>query len=294
MKNPAIIRSMLFVPGNRPDRINKALDTKADVVIIDLEDAVPPSEKADSRQTVRKKLNELPDRPVFVRINGMETEFFSKDLEAVVTHALSGLMLPKVESGYQVEQIHSQLLKLEKTTGIEPGKIPIVPLIETALGVRNVYLIASDQNKHGCLLTLSFGAADFTMDMGINMTDSGKELDYPRARIAIACRAAGLRPPIDTPYMINIKDTASITTDAERARRLGFQGKLCVHPVQVDICNKVFSPTEEEVIFAKKVIEAFQSAESEGIGVIQINGKLIDLPILERARQIVSMDNQTD
>ncbi len=138
-------------------------------------------------------------------------------------------------------------------------------------------------------MTVAFGAADYSLDLGMEITKQGSELNYPRARIAVSCRAAGLEPPLDTPFMIDLKDTEGLKADAIRAKQLGFQGKLCIHPNQILACHAVFSPSKEEIQHAEKVIQAFEEAEAEGVAAIQLDGKFIDYPVVERARRTMEL-----
>jgi citrate lyase subunit beta/citryl-CoA lyase len=289
MKALEFIRTALFVPGNRPDRVDKAVNTAADVVIIDLEDAVPYSQKKETRAVVREKIMDYRERPVLVRINALDTEFFQEDLNAVVVAGLACIMVPKVETAAQIQEINRELLKVEENKGMQLGSVSIIPLIESALAVENVFQIVSQRTEPPRFFTVAFGAADFALDMGFEITKSGEELFYPRARIAVACRAAGVEPPLDTPFMIDLKDLEALEADIKRACQLGFQGKLCIHPNQVDICNRLFSPTQEEIEYAQKVIQAFDAAEAGGAGAIQLEGKFIDYPVVERCRRILKM-----
>jgi citrate lyase subunit beta/citryl-CoA lyase len=289
MKAIEFIRTALFVPGNRPDRVDKAVKTAADVVIIDLEDAVPHSQKKQTRAVVREKIMGYQERPVLVRINALDTEFFEDDLNAVVVAGLACIMVPKVETAAQIQEINRGLLKVEESKGMQPGSVSIIPLIESALAVENVFQIVSQRTDPPRLFTVAFGAADFALDMGFEITKSGEELFYPRARIAVACRAAGVEPPLDTPFMIDLKDLEALEADIKRACQLGFQGKLCIHPNQVEICNRLFSPTQEEIEYAQKVIQAFDAAEAGGMGAIQLEGKFIDYPVVERCRRILKI-----
>jgi citrate lyase subunit beta/citryl-CoA lyase len=288
----AWLRSALFVPGNRPDMIDKAVQTNADAVIIDLEDAVPLSQKKKARGQVREKVATYREKKIMVRVNALNSEFGPDDFREVISASLSGIMVPKVENSSDIRQIDAIVREVEKKEGIEPGSIFILPLIESARGIENAFAIASVRTEPDRFFTLSFGAADFALDMGMSMTLSGEELIYPRARLAVACRAAGLAPPIDTPFMIDLKDRQALEADIRRAIRFGFQGKLCIHPNQVEICNKLFSPTENEVAYAQKVIDAFEKAEAEGVGAIQLEGKFIDYPVVERSRRILKMPRE--
>jgi citrate lyase subunit beta/citryl-CoA lyase len=289
MRELGPIRTALFVPGNRPDRIDKAVGSSADAVIIDLEDAVPPSQKEGSRPGVREKIAASRDREVLVRVNAVGSEFLPGDLEEVVIDGLGCIIVPKVEQRADVREIDAQLSGAERRNHLEPGTVSVVPLIESARAVENVFEILSERPSSRRLFTAAFGAADYTLDMGIEMTMEGTELHYPRSRIAVACRAAEVDPPLDTPFMIDVKDVEGLRADARRARQLGFQGKLCIHPIQIEPCHAVFSPTEEEIEHAERVIQAYEDAEARGIGAIQLDGKFIDPPIVERSRRVLKL-----
>lgn len=288
-REPGPIRTALFVPGNRPDRVEKAVGSGADAVIIDLEDAVPPSEKAESRSKVREKITAFRESVILVRVNSIGSEFLAGDLDEIVVDGLGCVVVPKVESAEDVREIDGYLGEAERRSDLEPGTISVIPLIESAKAVQNVFEILSERTEPSRLLTAAFGAADYTLDMGIEITRGGAELDYPRSRIAVACRAAEVDPPLDTPFMIDVKDVDGLRADAERAKRLGFQGKLCIHPIQIEACHAVFSPTAEEIEQAERVIQAFEEAEAQGIGAIQLDGKFIDIPVVEKSRRIVKL-----
>jgi citrate lyase subunit beta/citryl-CoA lyase len=289
MKKIEFMRSALFVPGNRPDRIDKAVNTPADAVIVDLEDAVPPAMKAEARPLVREKLKTHNTPRLLVRVNALDTEFVQADLDELVVDGLACIIFPKMEKPEQVRKANQLLSKAEAKNGIPDGTISIIALIESALGVENAFRIVSEKTEPARLFTVAFGAADFTLDMGIEMTQTGEEIAYPRARLAVACRAAGVEPPIDTPYMIDLKDPQAVEADARCARQIGFQGKLCIHPNQVDICNRIFSPTEKDIEKAHKVVTAFKAAETAGTGVLQVDGKFIDLPLVKQAQRVLKI-----
>lgn len=285
------MRTALFVPGNRPDRINKAIATAADAVIIDLEDSVSLSKKEETRELVRNKLSEFRghERNLIVRVNSLESGLLEDDLNAVVADNLTSILVPKMEEAEQVLEINSYLLKAEKGNRIVEGRISLMLLIESAKGVQKVFEILSTTTTPRRFTTAAFGAADFSLDLGIDITKEGYELDYPRSRIPVACRAAGIPPPLDTPFMIDLKDLDALQTDAIRAKHLGFQGKLCIHPNQIKICNDIFSPSEKQILEAKNVIRAFAEAEAKGVSAIQFKGKLIDAPVVEHARRTLRL-----
>jgi citrate lyase subunit beta/citryl-CoA lyase len=276
MKQIVFIRTALFVPGNRPDRVEKAINTAADAVVTDLEDAVPYTLKKETRPVVREKVQRHKGRNIIVRVNPLDSEFVRDDLDEVVVEELSGVIVPKVDTAAHIEEINRLLLSVEEKKGIRPGAIAVIPLIESALAVENIFQIVTQKTEPDRLFTVAFGAADFALDMGIDLTKTGEELSYPRARIVVACRAAGVEPPLDTPF-------------AQRACRLGFQGKLCIHPNQVEICNRIFSPAKEEIKFARRVIQAFDESEAGGRAAIQVDGKFVDYAVAERSRRILKM-----
>lgn len=288
-----IIRTALFVPGNRPDRIDKAINAGADAVIIDLEDAVALSQKKDAGITAKDKVRQYGrDNFIIVRVNSDVSGFLQENLEEIVVPGLSGVMLPKVEKASDIETINQLLTHEEKNKGIKIGTVAVFPLIESALAIQDVFVVISTKTEPERLFTAAFGAADYTMDMGIEITKDGTELIYPRSRIAVACRSAGLRPPLDTPFMIDIKDVESLKVDARRAKQIGFGGKLCIHPIQIGPCNQIFSPTQQEIDYAKKIIEVFEKAEKSGTAAVQLEGKFIDYPVVERSRRILNLSLQ--
>ena len=283
------IRTALFVQGNRPDRVDKAVNSGADAVIIDLEDAVALGEKEKVRPMVREKILEHVDRKIIVRVNAMDSQFFQGDLNEVIVPGLGCIIVPKVEQVDHIREINRHLLHTEREKGLAPGTISIIALIESAKAMQNIFQIVSEKTDPIRLLTVAFGSADYTLDMGIEMTKEGAELLYPRSRISIACRAADVEPPLDTPFMVDLKDMEALKADAKIAKQLGFQGKLCVHPNQIEPCNAIFSPTKEEILYAEKVVQAFDEAETKGIAVFQLDGKFVDYAVVERSRRVLKL-----
>jgi len=294
MKKLSLFRSALFVPGDRPDRVDKAVKTPADMVIIDLEDAVPVATKIETRAKVRDKILQYKKHKVIARVNGLDSQFIRGDLDALVVEGLSFMMVPKVEDAEHIREINRLLAAAEKKNGIPVGSISIIPLIESAAGIENAFRIVSAKTEPCRLLTVAFGAADFTLDMGIEITKTAEELIYPRARLAVACRAAGIAPPIDSPFMSDLNDMQALEADTKRAKQFGYQGKLCIHPKQVEVCNRIFSPTKEEIEYAQKVIQAFDESEAAGTGVILVEGKFVDYPVVELAKRILKIADLID
>ena len=283
------IRTALFAPGNRPDRVEKALGLDADAVIMDLEDAVPFAEKESTRKTVRDLLDKYPGKRMYVRINASNTPYAKEDIAALGSKNIVGLMLPKVESPDDLIAFGRLLTDLEKDSGLIEGSLEVLSICETAKGLEEIYSIASVKTEPNRDMIIAFGAADYTLDLGISLTREGRELDYPRTRLPIASKAAGIGPPLDTPWMVDLKDIDGLVADAQRAKAYGFQGKVVIHPSQIQPCHDVFTPTLAEIDYARKIVEAFEAAEREGKAAIQLDGKFIDYPVVERARQTIEL-----
>jgi len=264
-----IRRSYLFVPGNRPERFEKAWQSGADAVILDLEDAVQSAHKDLARQAVAAWLE--PERPVYVRINGTGTPWFERDLEVAGIPGILGVVLPKAEHPEQVAQV----------AGLLAGEARVLPLLETALGVWNARALAQVPRVE----RLAFGSVDFQLDTGI--TGDQEELLYARSRLVLASRVASILPPVDSVTMA-LDDMTRLREDVARARRLGFGGKLCIHPRQVETINRGFAPAEAERAWARRVLEAVEATEATGAGALRLDGELIDRPVIERARSILA------
>lgn len=261
-------RSWLFVPATRPDRYAKAATSGADRVILDLEDAVAPNEKADARRALANAT--IPrDVPVYVRVNSALTPWFDDDLAVAATLDVRGVLLPKADSAAHVERA---------VAGIAPAQ-RLVPIIETALGFWNVLEVARSPRVE----RLVFGALDFTLDTGIHDRDGA--FDFVRTRIVIASRIAGISPPVDL-VTLAINDHDLLTRHAARARSFGFGGKLCIHPKQIPLTNDAFRFSDDEVAWAHALLD--ELAKRPGDAVFAFRGELVDRPVIERARQIAA------
>ena len=255
-----LLRSVLFVPGNRPDRIEKAARTGADAIVLDLEDAVPAREKARARAVVRDALGEVRAPFVCVRIQALETGLWKDDLDAIVGPGLDAVMLPKA-SPQSVVELAGRLSELEGARGLA-GPVSILPLVETPGGIVCGAEIAAASPR---VRTLVLGSGDLTRELDlltIRWSRSGEELAYARGKLILDARAAGCERPIDGPYL-EVRDAEGFLADCERARLLGFQGKLCLHPDQVPVANQRFGPDPAEVEFCRRVIAAAKAAEAE-------------------------------
>jgi citrate lyase subunit beta / citryl-CoA lyase len=275
------LRSFLFAPGNHSRRVEKALTLDADAVILDLEDAVAIAEKPATRGAVVAAYTQPRIGLLYVRVNAADTEFCHGDFNAIVRAGLDGIILPKVESAATLQTIDWLLTNLERERGLTVGGIDLVPIIETARGLRDIDAIlgAGTRVKH-----CAFGAGDFTLDVNMIWSLAESELAYARARVVTASRAAGIEAPLDTVW-VDLQDDEGLEASTRQALALGFQGKMCIHPNQIGVVNRVFTPTNAEIDFAERVVAAFARAEKEGSAAIQLDGKFIDYPIVYRAQR---------
>ncbi len=284
------LRSFLFAPGNHPRKVEKVFTSGADAVILDLEDAVANAEKVATRPVLVQALQRDRRCRAYIRINGLNTEFWQDDLAAVICAQLDGIVLPKAESAQDLESVDATIASVEQSAGLPIGAIDLMPIIETAKGVAKVDEVASASSR---VRRLSFGGGDYTNDLDFTWTPQEEVLAYARARLAHASRVANLEPPIDT-VVIQIHDDERFRASAERGRMFGFAGKLCIHPGQVPICNEVYTPGDAEVAHARAVIAAFEKAEAEGSASIQLDGYFIDYPIVYKAQRILALMERLD
>lgn len=258
-------RTYLFVPGHRPERYAKACAAGAGAVIVDLEDAVPPEAKVAAREALAAWL--APAQPVLVRINAAGTEWFDADLELCRRPGIAGIVLPKAEAVADIERIARHL----------PQAVPVLPLIETALGLWHAEAVARAPQVQ----RLIFGAIDFQLDTGIE--GEGEELLFARSRLVLVSRVCGLAAPVDG-VSTAIDDVAAVAADARRARRLGFGAKLCIHPAQVAAVHSAFAPSPEEVERARRIV----AAAVAGGAAVALDGRMVDLPVILKAREILA------
>ena len=286
-----LFRSLLFAPGNHPRKVEKSLGLDADVVILDLEDAVAIAEKEATRSVVVDALVNRPHRARgYVRVNAVDTPFCWGDLQAVVAPGVDGVVLPKLESASDLRYGGLGGLAARARARHGAGRLRHPPHHRDGEGGGGGRLHLRGRDPRAPAL---FGAGDYTLDMGLRWTDGERELDQARSAIALASRSAGLEPPIDTVY-IHIGRLDSLRRSAELARDFGFQGKLCIHPEQVGPVNEAFSPTGDEVAQARRYLEAFREAEARGSASIQVDGYFIDYPIVEKARRVIDLAEAID
>jgi len=255
--------------------------------MFDIEDGTPPNLKDTARGLIGSVLGQPPGGPRrFVRINAIATDRMEADLKAVVRPGLEGLILPKVDRADEVTLIDRLLQEQEPAAGMEPGSVTLVPAIESAIGLLNAPSIAAAAPR---VIGLMFGAEDYGLDLGLSTNREGeaRELIYARSAIVVAAAAAHVQS-IDGVWP-DIQDFDGVRRDSIQARRLGFSGKSTFHPGQIDIINEVFRPGEAEVENARRVVDAFEEAQTAGQAAVAFGGQLIDLPIVERARRVLRL-----
>jgi len=284
-----MIRSALFAPGNVLKLLEKVGTVGADAVILDLEDAVPNSEKKTARKMVRDALENIVGSKRFVRVNGVNTGMIDEDLKEIVCNKLHGIYLPKVETADELHFVDNTLSKLESSKGIENGSIEICASIETAKGIMRAYPIMVESPSR--VRTFGLGAGDLISDLGLRFlagsSQSNKEsLLYARSHLVFASRAAGKERPLDSVYG-SIRNLEGLEQEAWTARRLGYQGKKAIHPAQVPVINRIFSPTSEELEFARKIVESFKEAEDRGSGAFMLDDTLVDIAVFKNAKELL-------
>jgi citrate lyase subunit beta/citryl-CoA lyase len=284
------LRSFLFAPGNHARRVEKALTLPADAVILDLEDAVAVSEKPATRDLVVAAFGRPRHGRLYVRVNAYTTDWCHGDIVTIARSGLDGIILPKVEIADQLCSVDWLLANLERERGLPVGGIDLIPIIETAPGMSNIGAIAGSGSR---TKRLAFGAGDYTLDLGMVWSRDVLELLAARSAVVMASRAAGIEPPLDTVWA-DLRDAEGFARSAERAAALGFQGKMCIHPDQVAVTNAAFSPSEQQLSWARRVVAAFNEAETKGLASIQLDGQFIDYPIVQRARQVVAQGARPD
>lgn len=279
------LRSMLFTPGHRRDLIEKAIRSGTDAVIVDLEDAVA----LDAKPQARELLGDLPESPIplYVRTNGPETEMMWEDVVAAGQAGVAGLVIPKAEEPGVIKELDGALTALELSSGQARGSIEIVPLIESALGVRATYDMAAATERVECVMFGGGEHGDLVADLGCEWTPEGTGLMHARSSVLLSSRAAGIDHPFEAVFM-DYRDLDGLRVECELARRLGYVGKVAIHPAQVAVINDVFTPAPEEVEHHRRILEAFEAALAEGSASIGVDGKMVDYAVARVARNVIA------
>lgn len=265
--------------------LGKALGFRPDVLVPDMEDSVPAAKKPAARETIREWLPRLAahDALLMPRVNSIATPWFVDDIAAVVTNGVWGISVGKITSAADISSISIAIASSEREAGLEVGSIRIVPWIETALAIVNCYeiCVASDR-----IAAIAFGGEDYTADMGIERHDDERNVMFARSALCTAARAAGVLA-LDTPYF-SFRDPEGLRTSCLAAKQLGFKGRFAIHPAQIGIIDESFAPSAEEIADARRVIEAFEAAERRGRGSTSLDGRVIDVPVVVRARALLA------
>jgi citrate lyase subunit beta/citryl-CoA lyase len=284
-----LLRSWMFVPGHRQRMIDKAMGLNVDAIMLDIEDGVAPGEKESARTLIggalgRERPPNSPER--FVRINDIGHARMDADLKAVLRKGLNGLVLPKVDTPEEVLKVEAIVKKREPELGMSAGAVRLLVAIESPKGLLNAPTIAACSER---VIGLMFGAEDFGRELGLPTSREAEARDMIYARSALVVAAASAHVQSVDGVWVDLKDTEGLWGFARQSRRLGFSGMSLIHPSQIDPINSVFSPTPEEIDYAKQVVKAYEEAVARGDGSISFGGQLIDRPIVERARRTLEM-----
>ena len=278
-------KSLLFLPGDSTRKIEKATQLPVDSVIMDLEDAVAVSQKDAARQIVVDALgnHNFGNRERLVRLNAGDTPFFQYDLEAVSVARPDGLVIPKVEGALELIEADEYLTEIERHNNWPLLSIRLLVIVETALGIMNLGEIATATPR---LDALMFGAEDLAGDIGATRTRSGWEVLYARSAVVTTAAAYGLQA-IDTVF-VDLTDLAALEEDCTFAQQMGYIGKMAIHPNQVDVINSVFMPSDKDIAHAQRLITTFEAHQKAGAGVFELDGKMVDMPMVRAAHRVLA------
>jgi len=278
-------RTMMFVPGNNPAMMSDAFIYSPDSIMLDLEDSVTMAEKDAARLLVHNALKTIDygNTEMVVRVNPLSTPYGKKDVEAVVKAGVDVIRMPKTETAEEVQELEAEIEKVEKELGCL-GRTQIMAAIESTKGIINAYAIATASKR---MMGIALGAEDYCANLKTQRTPGGDELLLARQTIVVAARAAGIYA-LDTVYS-NLNDMETFRKEVELIKRLGFDGKSIINPRQIEIINEVFTPSEKEIEKAKTIVAAIKEAAAKGSGVIAVNGKMVDKPVVTRAEHTIEL-----
>jgi citrate lyase subunit beta/citryl-CoA lyase len=281
----------MYTPGNNYRMIEKLPTLPADVMVLDLEDTIPPAEKETARFIVRDSIPNVAKSGAYVycRINDWRTGLTEGDIETIVEDGLDGVVLSKTEGREDVVRLDNKLTQLEKERGLKPGSVAIQCLIETAKGVVNAYESAIASKRVNSLV---FGAVDYTRDMRIVLTKEGSEILVARCWTAIAARAAGCIA-IDPPYPA-YRDVEGFIKDSRAGRQFGFEGRMLIHPSQIEPANETYAPTKEQTEYAKEVVKVFEEGMKAGSASVPLRGQMIDVAVYRTQRDVLAAGEAVD
>ena len=293
VSNPIkMYRTLLFAPGSRPELLSKAQMGDADAMIFDLEDSVPLNAKDEARQNIADALAAGLKKPMFLRISNPRAGDFMADLKVLADAGsltnVAGIVLPKADDANDVQAVAKALQAIEAKHAIAEGSLSILPLIETCLGLRNGFDIAKASPRVIGMALASAEQGDFMVDLGGRWTPRSLALAYPRSKLVVDARAAGVQWLVDGVFM-NLKEIDKLREECLIARELGFVGKMAIHPTQVDVMHTVFSPSEEEVTYARGLLAAFREGEARGVGAVKYEGMMVDYANVRLAERTLSL-----
>jgi citrate lyase subunit beta/citryl-CoA lyase len=287
-----MFRTLLFAPGSRPELLSKAQLGDADAMIFDLEDSVPLNAKDEARKNIADALAAGLKKPMFLRISNPRAGDFLADLQVLADAGslvnVAGIVLPKADDADDIQAIAKALKDVEAKHSIQEGTLSILPLIETCLGLRNGFDIAKASPRVVGMALASAEQGDFMVDLGGRWTPRSLALAYPRSKLVVDARAAGVQWLVDGVFM-NLKDTDMLREECLIARELGFVGKMAIHPTQVDVMHIVFSPSEAEVAYARGLIAAFREGEARGVGAVKYEGMMVDYANVRLAERTLAL-----
>ena len=284
-------RTLLFAPGSRTELLTKAQLGMADAMIFDLEDSVPLNAKDEARKNIQQVLGLGLKKPMYLRISNPRAGDYVADLGVFHNHSLfnvAGVALPKADDAHDIETVSKALQVIEIKAGVAVGSLSILPMIETCLGLRNSFDIAKSSKRVSGMALASAEQGDFMVDLGGHWTPRSLALTYPRSKLVVDSRAAGVEWIVDGVFM-NLKDTQMLREECLIARELGFVGKMAIHPTQVDVMHEVFSPSAEEIKYARGLIAAFREGEARGVGAVKYEGMMVDYANVRLAERTLAL-----
>jgi citrate lyase subunit beta / citryl-CoA lyase len=287
-----LFRTLLFAPAIRPDLLAKAQSGDADALIFDLEDSVPVGAKVEARKNAARVLASGVLKPVFLRISNPRAGDAQSDVavlsEAKDLSSVVGVIVPKADHADDVRRVAALLADVEEKAGVDEGSLRILPLVETCLGLRNTFEIATASPRVCGMALASAEEGDFMVDLGGRWTRNSLALAYPRSKLIVDSRAAGLQWLVDGVFM-NLTDAEALRTECEIARELGFVGKMAIHPAQVGVMQQVFSPSAGEIDYARGLVAAFEEGEARGVGAIKYRGTMVDYANVRLAQRTLAL-----
>lgn len=284
-------RTLLFAPGSRTELLTKAQLGMADAMIFDLEDSVPLNAKDEARKNIQQVLGLGLKKPMYLRISNPRAGDYVADLGVFHNHSLfnvAGVALPKADDAHDIETVSKALQDIEIKAGVAVGSLSILPMIETCLGLRNSFDIAKSSKRVSGMALASAEQGDFMVDLGGRWTPRSLALTYPRSKLVVDSRAAGVEWIVDGVFM-NLKDTQMLREECLIARELGFVGKMAIHPSQVGVMHEVFSPSAEEIEYARGLIAAFREGEARGVGAVKYEGMMVDYANVRLAERTLAL-----